>query len=48
MIAQFAYLEALAAIAPYHMHGARMAGRRILHFIDNTVALSAFVHGYVA
>jgi hypothetical protein len=43
-----AYLEALAAITPYNMYAERMAGRRVMHFIDNTVALSALVHGYVA
>jgi hypothetical protein len=43
-----AYLEALAAITPYNMYTTRMAGRRVMHFIDNTVALSALVHGYVA
>ena len=42
-----AQLEALAALGPMYKHPQRFAGRRVIHFIDNTVALSALVHGYV-
>ena len=41
-----AELETLAAIAVYTTYPSLLAGRRINHFIDNTVALSALVHGY--
>ena len=39
-------LELLAAIAVYPTYPALFAGRKVNHFIDNTVALSALVHGY--
>ena len=41
-----AELEALAALAAYSTYPDLFAGRRVNHFIDNTVALSALVHGY--
>ena len=41
-----AELETLAAIAVYSTYPSLIAGRRVNHFIDNTVALSALVHGY--
>ena len=41
-----AQLETLAAMAPYTTWPERFAGRRVMHFIDNTVALSSLVHGY--
>ena len=36
----------LAAISVYSTYPDLIAGRKVLHFIDNTVALSALVHGY--
>ena len=41
-----AELEALAAIAAYSTYPAVIAGRKVIHFVDNTVALSALVHSY--
>ena len=41
-----AQLEVLAAISVYFTYPDLFAGRRVNHFIDNTVALSALVHGY--
>ena len=41
-----AQLEALAAISAYSTYLHLVAGRRVVHYIDNTVALSALVHGY--
>ena len=41
-----AELELLAAIAVYTTYPELFAGRKVNHFIDNTVALSALVHGY--
>lgn len=41
-----AQLEALAAIAAFRTFADRIRGRRVNFFIDNTVALSAFIHGY--
>lgn len=41
-----AELETLAAIAVYSTYPELFRGRRVNHFIDNTVALSAMVHGY--
>ena len=41
-----AELETLAAISVYSTYPNLFKGRRVLHFIDNTVALSALVHGY--
>jgi len=41
-----AELEALAAISVYSTYPALFRGRRVVHFVDNTVALSALVHGY--
>ena len=41
-----AQLEGLAALTPYYTFPRRFAGRRVVHFIDNTVAQSALVHGY--
>ena len=39
-------LELLAAVAAYSTYPHLFAGRRVHHFIDNTAALSALVHGY--
>ena len=41
-----ALLEGLAALSVYYTFPRRFAGRRVMHFIDNTVAQSALVHGY--
>jgi len=41
-----AQLEALAAISVYFTFPELFMGRRVNHFIDNTVALSALIHGY--
>ena len=41
-----AQLEALAVLAAMQTWAERIAGRRVVLFIDNTVALSAVVHGY--
>ena len=41
-----AQLEVLAAISAYFTYPELFVGRRVHHFIDNTVALSALVHGY--
>ena len=41
-----AELEALAAIAAYSTYPKVIAGRKVIHFVDNPVALSALVHGY--
>ena len=41
-----AELEALAAISVYTTYPEVFAGRKVNHWIDNTVALSAFVNGY--
>ena len=41
-----AQLEVLAAISVYFTYPELFVGRRVNHFIDNTVALSALVHGY--
>ena len=41
-----AQLEVLAAISAYFTYPELFVGRRVQHFIDNTVALSALVHGY--
>ena len=41
-----AELEALAAISVYSTYPTLFAGRKVSHWIDNTVALSALVHGY--
>ena len=43
-----AQLEGLGMLAPYYTFPARFAGRRVVHFADNTVAISALVHGYSA
>jgi hypothetical protein len=42
-----AQLEVLAAVAVYYTFPDRIRGRRVNHFVDNTVALSALIHGYV-
>ena len=39
-------LELLYAVAPYTTMPRRLAGRRVLHFIDNTSAIAALVKGY--
>ena len=41
-----AELETLAAVAVYSTYPSLFSGRRVIHWIDNTVALSALVHGY--
>ena len=41
-----AQLEALAMLTPFTTYPARLAGRRVIHFVDNAVALSGMVHGY--
>jgi hypothetical protein len=41
-----AELEALAALSVYSTYPKLFAGRRVQHFVDNSVALSAYVHGY--
>ena len=41
-----AELETLAAIAVYTTYPVVFTGRKVNHFVDNTVALSALVHGY--
>ena len=41
-----AELETLAAIAVYSTYPALIKGRKVVHYIDNAVALSALVHGY--
>jgi hypothetical protein len=41
-----AELEMLAAVSVYSTYPSLIRGRRVHHFIDNTVALSALVHGY--
>ena len=43
---QINHLEALAAVAARITFPDVLAGRRVIHFIDNTVALSKAVHGY--
>ena len=43
-----AQLEGLGMLAPYYTFPRRFAGRRVVHFADNTVAISALVHGYSA
>ena len=41
-----AELETLAAVSIYSTFPDLFTGRKVLHWIDNTVALSALVHGY--
>ena len=41
-----AELETLAAISVYSTYPQLISGRKVLHYVDNTVALSALVHGY--
>jgi len=41
-----AELETLAAVAVYSTYPSLFHGRQVAHWIDNTVALSALVHGY--
>ena len=41
-----AFVETLAAISVYSTYPEIFRGRRVNHFVDNTVALSALVHGY--
>ena len=41
-----AQLETLAAMSVYFTYPELFVGRKVNHFIDNTVALSALVHGY--
>ena len=41
-----AQLEVLAAISAYFTFPELFVGRRVHHWVDNTVALSALVHGY--
>lgn len=46
--AYIAQLEGLGRLAPYYTFPQRLAGRRVVHFADSTVALSALVHGHYA
>ena len=39
-------LELLYAVAPYTSLSAKLAGRRTIHFIDNTSAIAGLVKGY--
>ena len=41
-----AQLEAIAVVAAYTTFGHLLRGRRVYHFVDNTVTLSAAIHGY--
>ena len=41
-------LEILYAVSPYWTLGSRLAGRQVIHFIDNTSACAALVKGYSA
>ena len=41
-------LEILYAVTPYWTLGSRLAGRQVIHFIDNTSACAALVKGYAA
>ena len=41
-------MELLAALGVYTTLRVMLAGRRVLHLIDNTTALSAVVHGYAS
>jgi hypothetical protein len=41
-------MELVAAIAVYYTLPALLAGRAVIHFIDNFAALSALVHGYAS
>ena len=41
-----AELETLAAVSVYSTYPTLFAGRKVTHYVDNTVALSALVHGY--
>lgn len=43
---QINHLEALAMVAARFTFPDVLRGRRVLHFVDNTVALSKAVHGY--
>ena len=43
-----AELEMLAVVSVYTTFPSLFAGRSVNHFVDNTVALSALVHGYAA
>ena len=41
-----AQLEVVGGVAVYYTFPAKVRGREVNHFIDNTVALSGLVHGY--
>ena len=43
---QIGQLEILAALVPYLSMPATLAGRDVVHWIDNTSAKAALVHGY--
>ena len=43
-----AQLETLAAVCAYYTWPDVFRGRRVNHFIDNTVALSVLIHGYAS
>ena len=43
---QINHLEALAAVCARLTFPDVLRGRRVLHFVDNTAALSKLVHGY--
>ena len=41
-----AFLEALAVLCVYSTYPDLFRGRQVTHWVDNSVALSAYVHGY--
>ena len=41
-------LEILYAVSPYWTLGSRLAGRHVIHFIDNTSACAGLVKGYAS
>ena len=41
-------LEILYAVSPYWTLGSRLAGRQVIHFIDNTSACAGLVKGYAS
>ena len=43
---QIGQVELVGAVAPYLSLPAELAGRRVIHFIDNTSALAALAKGY--
>jgi hypothetical protein len=43
---QIGQVEIIAGLVPYISHPDRLAGRRVLHFIDNSSAVAALTKGY--